>query len=96
MDNEAQYSLDMAAAPLDEQLLFVIPAEPEDEDDNPFVLSIGWWDEEEKRWEGDWRNHDGPYADNDPIAWAPAPALDNAVLEALGLEADDEEEDAAA
>ena len=95
MDVEQNYSLDFAAAPLDEELIFIVPTGDEE---NPYLVSTGHWDEENMKWDGDWRAYDEPFANNDPVAWAYVPELDDEVLEALGIDPsgeDDGVEDAA-
>lgn len=78
MDNE--FSTNMAEAPKDETLVLLFP-DPNDEE-TPYFLSVGTWDEEANRWDGAWRDFDET-AELEPIAWGHAPDITSAVEAAL-------------
>lgn len=70
------YSRDMRAAPPDEFLLLLVPT---GDPIQPVAIEIGFWDEEEKRFLGNWRWYDdeeGSYPNSDPIAWRDIPDID--------------------
>ena len=84
----------MEDAPTDERLLLLVPT---DDDEQPIEIELGWWDEENEQWDGEWRHMEGEgsFAGNDPVAWAPTPEVDEetikVLVEAGVLELDDEE-----
>lgn len=82
------FSTDMEAAPKDEALLMLVPA---DAGDSPISFELGWWTSADEsgsgvaRFEGEWRFAEVPHAANDPIAWAKLPVL-HPELEAMARE----------
>lgn len=71
------YNPDMTAADQTaESLLLVVPT---GDAEAPLCVELGRWDNDAKRWEGEWRHVDGLISDNDPIAWAAVPAIDDSL-----------------
>lgn len=78
------YNPDMSAADKEsESLLFVVPT---GDADTPLTIELGYWDAAANRWTGEWRHTEDPethelsmLAQNDPIAWAPVPEIDDSL-----------------
>lgn len=71
----------MTAAPQGEELLLLIPTGDEEE---PFLVELGRWDETAGfggAWVGAWREYDDAVSEEDPIAWAAMPEVDDEIIE---------------
>jgi hypothetical protein len=71
------YNRNLDDAPREYQIVGVLPT---GNHESPLRLTIMWWNEEENRWDGSWRDYvdeqgkplEGFLAGVDPIAWAEA------------------------
>lgn len=82
----ANYSSDFTDAPKDRQLILLVPT---GYPDDPIAIELGWWDEDDGRWEGGWRCFDdvGGYQEADPIGWCKAPEIDAEIIAKFAMPA---------